>query len=499
MAFPQVADSATSISGGGTAHTVNLPANIANGNLLLGFFVCDDDETIGWPGDWTEIFELAYLNGCTLSVAYRNADGNEGATITVNTSSDEQAGAIVHRITGHSTSQAPQASTGASGSSVSPDPDSLAPTGGAKDYMWIAVEGNDHNDQISSYPANYTDNQTNIKSGDASSAASLGLATRELNAVSEDPDAFTLGGTEQWIAVTVAIHPGGATEYSLVVDPGSYILTGKACPLFIDQLLVVDTDSYILTGLPVDLFRHRAVLANAGEYILTGQLANLLKSSVFIPDSGEYVLTGQLVSLFKHRTLVAGAGTYLITGTAADLFASRLLEVAGGVYLLTGQDVTLTYTITGYKLTCDPGSYILTGKAASSLKHSSLVVNSGIYVLTGTALDLFFTRVIGATAGSYALTGQTANLAKSIVLNVASGSYELSGQSLDLIFTRVLQATNGNYALTGQIVNLLKDSLFLAEPGGYIVAGKNVTLHYITGEAGEQSQTARDFLIVINI
>jgi len=205
-----------------TSHTVNLPANIRMGDLLIVFFSCDGNPTVTWPtaDGWASIFHQTNGPANTLDIGYKIADGTEGATITVDTGAAEQSAHISYRITGHDSKQAPQVSTGATGNSASPDPDSLTPTGGAKDYLWIAVEGNDNGDAASAYPTNYTNGQT--KTAGTSSGANIAVARRELNASSEDPAAFTITANK-WVACTVAVYPKSEPT---VIDLVSFSATG---------------------------------------------------------------------------------------------------------------------------------------------------------------------------------------------------------------------------------------------------------------------------------
>lgn len=227
MAFPQVAATNTSLEDAGnvTSHTVSLPSGIVSGNLLIVGFNTDGQESVTWPTGWTEIFEgIAASSQCTLAIAYRQADGGEGSTIIVTTGTSERSAHWSYRITDHEApaTQAPQASGGATGTSASPDPDSLTPTGGAKDYLWIAVEGHDRDKTTDAFPTNYDSNQVNTAGAGAGSAG-VAAATDEVNAVSEDPGAFTISATEEWVTATVAVHPaaaGGAPPtISLVMAP----------------------------------------------------------------------------------------------------------------------------------------------------------------------------------------------------------------------------------------------------------------------------------------
>lgn len=208
-AFPVIADTNTSVvSTNETSHTMDLPPNISSGDLLLLVFASDGGAGgITWPAGYTEFKEFAQDTNVTLSLAYRQADGTEGATITVTTGGAQQTSHGAYRITGHvdPVTQAPEDSTGASGATANPDPDSLSPTTGAKDYLWIAVHANDGNKTTDAFPTSYDLSQ--ISQAGGVSGAGVALAGRQLNAASEDPGSFTLNIADQWVAVTVAVHP----------------------------------------------------------------------------------------------------------------------------------------------------------------------------------------------------------------------------------------------------------------------------------------------------
>ncbi len=192
-----------------TSHSVSLPSGINEGDLLIVFFSCDGTSTVNWPGDWNSIFHQS--NGSTLDIAYKVAGASESSPITVGTGSSEQSAHIAYAITGYDYYQAPQVSTGALNSGTSPDPDSLSPTGGAKNYLWIAVESNDDGrSTTSAYPGNYPIQQRSQPSANSIHGANVAVASRELNAASENPGTFTISTSENYVACTVAVHPASA-------------------------------------------------------------------------------------------------------------------------------------------------------------------------------------------------------------------------------------------------------------------------------------------------
>ena len=183
MTFPVVETTATT-SGTGTSSSpsVNLPSGIAADDLLVVLFRCGYAAPVGWPAGWTEIAEevdTATPFDAT-AIAYRWADGTEGSTITLSITNSRYT-AIAYRISGGLTSQAPELSTIASGSDDSPDPASLTPTGGAKDYLWLwlGAWGSGSSSPPSGTPTNYS---SPIGTGDSNGVVRVASASRSLNA-----------------------------------------------------------------------------------------------------------------------------------------------------------------------------------------------------------------------------------------------------------------------------------------------------------------------------
>jgi len=136
------------------------------------------------------------------------ADGGEGGSITVTTTNTVKSAHLSYRITGHElpSTQAPEASTGwNSESDANPDPDSLTPTGGAKDYLWFAISAADDGRNYTGYPSSYANGEYVKSSGPGS--CSIASARRNLNASSENPGVFTIEAADQVVAGTIAIHP----------------------------------------------------------------------------------------------------------------------------------------------------------------------------------------------------------------------------------------------------------------------------------------------------
>jgi hypothetical protein len=221
VAFPVVqATNKSATSTAGTSHTVNLPASIAAGDLLI--VLLDKGSTaatVNALAGWTELLDENSGNG--LYIAYRKADGTEGATITLTTSANTRSAEITYRISGAQDPaiQAPEIGTTGTGTSATPDPPTCTPTGGTKTYLWIAVAGMageeaDDDTWSNTPPTNYLPSPPLQKScgiagtnlGGLITAASFGAS-----ASSQDPGTFGVDVSAAWRSQTIAIHPAPVT------------------------------------------------------------------------------------------------------------------------------------------------------------------------------------------------------------------------------------------------------------------------------------------------
>lgn len=205
-AAPSVAGTNSSEnSSASTGHTVNLPASIASGDTLVVLFTWDFNggATVSAPAGWSEAFNATTtdLMEVGLAVFYRQANGAEGATLSVTTSVACRTVHQAYRITGGGGGV--EASASAEGIDVNPNPAALSPSWGTADVLSLAVAGIAPEDfALTSLPANYTDALNN-----QSTFQDLVSGRRQLTGVSsEDPGTFTWSGDPvEWIAATVLI------------------------------------------------------------------------------------------------------------------------------------------------------------------------------------------------------------------------------------------------------------------------------------------------------
>jgi len=321
MAFPTVAARNSSTSASGTSHVVALPAGIVAGNRLVVAFVCSNAPTVTWPAGWaTNIYSGNDASSTSrIEVHERIADGTEGASITITTSTNQTGSHRSWRITDSDTATASEGA-GASGWSNAPNPPNLDPAGwGAEDTLWLALTCfNTQPAELTGYPASYTDTAA---IGVPAVASSLGVGERQLNAAAENPGAFALSGNYNWRAVTVAIRP--ASGATLLVQDASHAHAADSLTLTqVHSLSVADAlhahaaDSPALTQVHL-LVLQDALHAHTADGLLlteTHQLVIQEASHSHVADS--LVLESVVVALPKPEAI---ASVELLFRASADI------------------------------------------------------------------------------------------------------------------------------------------------------------------------------------
>jgi hypothetical protein len=215
MASPVVEGTAeTAVSTAGTSHAITLPASIASTDLvLLTMEIGSTSATLNALTDWTELLDEAVAHG--LKILYYSGAGVPGNP-TFTSSAATRSATIAWRISGAEVpaTQAPQIGTTATGTGTTPNPPSVTPTGGSKDYLFIAMFGRDGEEAdddtwATAAPTNYTPT-TPLQKACGVAGTNLGgmvaAASRQLTAASDDPGTFT-AATGNWRAQTIAVHP----------------------------------------------------------------------------------------------------------------------------------------------------------------------------------------------------------------------------------------------------------------------------------------------------
>jgi hypothetical protein len=206
--FPEVVDVTTTADATSVAsHSVNLPSGIVAGQRIIIFFSPGINTSATYPAGWNLVFNSGAV-GARLSAHYRDCDGTEGTSITVTTGVATAAAWAAVRLNNFNPGVAPEPGVASTGTDAAPDSPSLTPAWGSDKTLWISSFGAFATpaETVNSYPANYADNQTYVAATAAGDKGYLALATRSLEAATEDPGAFAISAIDTWRANTVAVR-----------------------------------------------------------------------------------------------------------------------------------------------------------------------------------------------------------------------------------------------------------------------------------------------------
>jgi hypothetical protein len=341
-----------------TDHNVNMPTTVNAGDLLIVLFTNDRNATVTIPAGWTELASDTSGPHVRLSVYYRIAAGTEGGT-TVNfiTSATEEAAAQVYRITNWHGTTPPEISTVVTGTDASPDPASLDPAGwDIADTLWIAVAGQDQGNEpgTPAYPSSYTYGTSTLSSG-GNGCCQTHSARSILAAASEDPGAFIIPASEQWVAFTIAVRP---IQYNLTTSStagGSVTTPGEGVFTY-DKGTVVDLvaeaeEGYQFVewtgdvGTIADVYAASINTTMNGDYSITANFMVVYDLSIYSTDGGSVTTPGEGVFTYGEVSVVGLAAEaeedYRFTewtgdvGTIADVNAASTTITMNGDYSIT--------------------------------------------------------------------------------------------------------------------------------------------------------------------
>lgn len=208
MSFPVVESVTKTVNTtAATTRFISLPATINPGDLLILIYSAEFADT-DVPSGWTFLLReqiTSSPNTEGISIFYKFADGSEGPTVSVFTSSGTEMCAHVYRISGAAAIQG--ASVDGGSTPGDPNPPSLSPSWGSDDNLWVAV-GMTYAGSAASMtpPTNYTGGEFST-SGVEADDTQLATAHRELIAASENPGTFDFSVNALWAAATLAIRP----------------------------------------------------------------------------------------------------------------------------------------------------------------------------------------------------------------------------------------------------------------------------------------------------
>lgn len=203
------------------------------------------------------------------------------------------------------------------------------------------------------------------------------------------------------------LFTGGATNYSLVLDPASLAITAQAVTTRAARKLVTDPASLTITGQAVTTKAARRLTLDAATYTVAGQAVTTRAARRLTLDPGAVTLTGQAVTLTYTPntgayTLTLDPASVSITAQAVTTRAARRGALDPASVSVTGQDLGVR---TARRLAADPGAVTVTGQAVGVLAGRYLVLSPSTVTWTGQAVTTQAARRLALDPGASALTG----------------------------------------------------------------------------------------------
>jgi hypothetical protein len=208
----------TAVITAGTSHAITLPAGITSTDeTLILMDIGSTAATVNALTDWTELLDENLANGLKI-IRYTGAGVPSAPTFV--TSAATRSATLAYRISNADKATAPQIATTATGTSLTPDPPSLTPTGGiSKAYLSIAFFGQageeaDDDTWANTPPTNSTPSPPRQKACGTVGTNLGGLiasAERSITTGSAiDPGTFNVDVSAAWRAQHVLVHPAPA-------------------------------------------------------------------------------------------------------------------------------------------------------------------------------------------------------------------------------------------------------------------------------------------------
>jgi hypothetical protein len=494
MAFPVVEGVAeTAVITAGTSHAITLPASIAATDLVLIIMdIGSTSATLNALTDWTESLDEAVANGLKI-IRYTGAGVPSNPTFT--STAATRSASLAYRISGAHLATAPQIGTTATGTSTTPDPPAVTPTGGiSKDYLFIAfagLAGEEADDDTWSdvAPTNYTPSPPRQKAcGIAGSnlGGKIVAAERQLTTgAAEDPGTFTVDVSAAWRAQTIIIHPDTAQTLSGalftnapvfsagVVTPGAVTLGGSlftSTPAFATGE-VTQAGAQPLDGVLFALAPTFPVGVLSSTYALAGVEFTVTPTFPTGAVTSSFTLNGVTFTLAPTFPTGALSSNYPLTGvlfTNSPTFSVGAITV--GATTLNGVLFTLAPTFPVGAVNTAAGPQTVNGVLFTLTATFNVGTLGSNYNLDGVALTVAPTFSVGALSTTFTVQGVVFTLAPTFNVGSVGEPGDLEGVLFVLaptFFSGGLTQTGGSFWRPNPVAYVVSPAAYVVNPAAY--------------------------------
>lgn len=387
---------ATSSSGG---LSINMPASISAGDLLMAFAA--NDTSVSWSASagWEKIDDgangSAVQGACWAKIAAGSdtltitGEANDIAVVTIRIPAAQHGVTDVTTIT---------KGTAATGSSNAPNGPNCNPGTSGK-WLWLTYYAADDDDDTAMWWPVEGAPVAQVKSATGTSSCQVGVAYRWLEASSYDPSAFALSASEEWRAQTFAIPAAasGSTGTLAATESGSDTAALAGDVLVEGSLAATESGS--------------DVAALAGDVYVSGTLAATESGSdvAAIEGTALIVSTGTLDATESGADTAEIVGVVLAQGTLAANDSGEDTAAITGVVLVSGTlDATEagsdTAVIAAVALVQGSLDATESGSDTAAIEGSLAVISTGSLAATESGSDTATFAGVAPVSGALAAT-----------------------------------------------------------------------------------------------
>jgi hypothetical protein len=491
-------------------HSVPLPSNIQQGELLVMVLRPGAGRTITIPTDWSELSSLN--SGGRSYIIYKIASNNEGKTQNIQLNNNGRLVAITYRISNWE--GVPSVSALSSGNSTSINPPAISINKGTEDALFLAIATHNRADRtVSSVPNGFSDLISARAGSSGSQSTRVSINSVSLfSALSDiDPSEFNFNGeVESPHSFTVAIK-GKRKVLSVTSNSASKIYGEEDPDLTYSVSGFQDGDNAdILTG-----SLSRVEGENVGSYAIsqgtlaaTGYSIEFFSSDFIItpktltitPDSDQFKLLGQedpeiltykatgfefsdtnlLLSGSLSRNEGEAVGFYPIDlGTLKISSDNYLIEFIGGVQ---------------FEIRSNPSQYVVTPSLTNPKAGSTITISAQLADENGSAIPQAGRTVTWSELGN--ITGSFSSQTSVTDTNGIATIDFVTSSSVGVSTNITASGSGGLFGTSPEIltVDLVPTQLiFIQSPSGAMTAGQpfpNQPIVEIRDMDGNRVQTA---------
>lgn len=200
--------------GTSTTHSITMPSGVGGTVVFIYHAALGGTGSFATDG-WVKFSDVGVVGAAGIEAFISHA--NPSGVLTFTTTTAIRTAWVAYRFIGADTAVLPEQNTRTTANSTAPDAGSITPTWStAFETAYIGFcAGIDTTQNVNAFPANAPDGRIYVENTAALGGQWIGSSIKQDSSGSFDQDAYTLGSTDDWIALTFAVKASVATGVSV--------------------------------------------------------------------------------------------------------------------------------------------------------------------------------------------------------------------------------------------------------------------------------------------